>query len=172
MAIEKDPESSNDRPKKASRPRLRPKNILVPLDMSPESIKALKYAVPFAEQFGAKLRTLFVVELSPLVSITGMDYVGLTISEQEIVKRVMTRLAAIVDLHHTEKLAIEAEVRTGKPVDEIVRYAAETDTDLIVLSTHGHSGMKRMMLGSVTEKVVRHAPCPVLVLRDKERDFV
>jgi universal stress protein A len=172
MAHSKDPNAGESPVKKTSRPRLRPKNILVPLDMSPESIKALKYAVPFAEQFGAKLRTLFVVELSPLVSITGMDYVGLTVSEQEIVKRVMIRLADIVDLHHTEKLGIEAEVRTGKPVEEIVKYAIETDTDLVILSTHGHSGMKRMLLGSVTEKVVRHAPCPVLVLRDKEKDFV
>jgi hypothetical protein len=60
----------------------------------------------------------------------------------------------------------------GFPCDEIVRAAEETNTDLIIISTHGHGGWARMLIGSTAERVVRHAPCPVLVVREREHDFL
>jgi nucleotide-binding universal stress UspA family protein len=63
-------------------------------------------------------------------------------------------------------------LRTGQPHTEIVEAARELGADLIVLSTHGHTGLTHALLGSTAEKVVRHAPCPVLVVREKEHEFV
>lgn len=71
-----------------------------------------------------------------------------------------------------EGLAIHKEVREGTPFYEIVSFATETDVNLIVMGTHGHTGLAHVLLGSVTEKVVRKAPCPVLTVRHPEHEFV
>jgi len=63
-------------------------------------------------------------------------------------------------------------VLDGTPFVEIVRYAGEAAIDLIIMPTHGHTGLAHMIIGSTTERVIRKAPCPVLVLRDEEREFV
>jgi universal stress protein A len=62
-------------------------------------------------------------------------------------------------------------VRTGFPSQEITQIAKNISADIVVISTHGHTGLKHVFLGSVAERVVRHAPCPVLVVRERERDF-
>ena len=67
---------------------------------------------------------------------------------------------------------VKTLVRTGSPADEIVDAAKEMGVDLIILSTHGRTGLKHLLLGSMTENVVRRAPCPVLVVREREREFV
>ena len=63
-------------------------------------------------------------------------------------------------------------VRDGAPFDEICKAAKEIESDLIVIATHGYTGLKHVFLGSTAERVVRHAPCPVLIVRERERDFV
>jgi nucleotide-binding universal stress UspA family protein len=63
-------------------------------------------------------------------------------------------------------------VRVGRPVQEIVATAREKDIDLIIISTHGHTGLKHILMGSVTVIVVRYAPCPVLTVREHEHDFI
>jgi nucleotide-binding universal stress UspA family protein len=70
-----------------------------------------------------------------------------------------------------ELIPVQAEVRTGKPYNEIVLAAKKLGADLIVIATHGYSGLKRALLGSTAERVVRYAPCPVLVVREKEKEF-
>jgi len=69
-------------------------------------------------------------------------------------------------------LRCESLVRVGRVVSEIVDVARQTETDLIILSTHGHTGFKHVLLGSVAENVVRHAPCPVLIVRQQEHEFI
>ena len=71
-----------------------------------------------------------------------------------------------------ERFSVHPEVREGTPFAEIVRCARDKDIDLIVMGTHGHTGLAHMLLGSVTEKVVRKAPCPVLTVRHPEHEFV
>jgi nucleotide-binding universal stress UspA family protein len=71
-----------------------------------------------------------------------------------------------------QNLCVQQEVRVGTPFYEIVRYAREMKIDLIVMGTHGHTGLVHVLLGSVTEKVVRKAPCPVLTVRHPEHEFV
>jgi nucleotide-binding universal stress UspA family protein len=67
---------------------------------------------------------------------------------------------------------VEAQVRQGQPVQEIVRHAQEAGVDLIILSTHGRTGLRHVLMGSVAENVVRYAPCPVLVVREFEHGFL
>jgi nucleotide-binding universal stress UspA family protein len=66
----------------------------------------------------------------------------------------------------------QVQVRDGVPWEEVVTAARESNTDLIILSTHGRTGLSHALLGSVAERVMRHAPCPVLVVRERERDFI
>jgi universal stress protein A len=71
-----------------------------------------------------------------------------------------------------ERVPATALVRLGLPADEIVQTAQEQGVDLIIISTHGHAGLKHVLLGSTAEQVVRRAPCPTLTVREQERDFV
>ncbi len=148
------------------------KKILVPVDFSDQSRKPLRYAVPFAGQFGAQIILVHVVE--PFAWPIDMAEIPLQVQEsQEAVQasaadkleqlRAQTILAPVPS---------EALVRVGAPWREITRVAAEREVDLIILSTHGHTGLKHVFLGSVAERVMRHAPCPVMVVREREHDFV
>jgi universal stress protein A len=138
--------------------------ILVPVDFSDCSKKALRYAIPFAREFGAELALIHVVE--PYPSIPEMGPVE--------VETLRDGRSALEDLRRTigEATPVKALLRTGAPSTEIVECARELGTDLIIISTHGHKGLTRMFLGSTAEKVVRYAPCPVLIVRESEREFV
>ena len=160
--------ASTDRRSDAMSPSVKVSSILVPVDFSNPSTKALRYAVALANQFGAKITPLFVVELSELV---GMFQLLLDDDEiQATCKAKLLKFArkASVPAHLIEN----ALVRKGRPYREIVDAARTLKSDMIVISTHGYSAMTRVLLGSVTERVVREAPCPVLVVRDKEHEFI
>jgi nucleotide-binding universal stress UspA family protein len=154
---------------KVSPPLLKVKKILIPVDFSDCSKKALQYAVPFAKQFDASLVLLSVVEpCVPVPEITRVDWeliesVRRTGGEAELAKLKQT-------LNNDVK--VETVLRVGRPYVEIVRAAKELSVDLILLSTHGHTGLAHMFLGSTAECVVRHAGCPVLVVREREHEFV
>jgi nucleotide-binding universal stress UspA family protein len=82
-------------------------------------------------------------------------------------------LRGLTDLYHAaDSLTVQANVRVGLPSDDIVEAARELDSDLIVIATHGYTGWKHLCLGSTAERVVRCAPCPVLVVREKEHEFI
>lgn len=81
-------------------------------------------------------------------------------------------LARLVAEHGLERFRVQTAVRPGVPHQEITDYAKEANIDLIVLGTHGHTGLVHMLMGSVAEKVVRLAPCPVLTVRHSEHEFV
>lgn len=146
------------------------KSILVPIDFSADSKKALQYAVPFASQFGAKLIVLYVVE-----SAAGLDvtYLPVTLDADKLTKSAKGRLDLLVRQARIDPGLIEKTlVRTGSPFHEICSAASGLKADLIVLATRGYSGLKHVLLGSTAERVVRHAPCPVLVVREREHEFV
>jgi universal stress protein A len=142
--------------------------ILVPVDFSKASAKALDYAAALAKQFGAKIIPLYVVELPEVV---GMFQLLLEDDEMKDVCRAklskFARKAAIPG-----NLLDSPLVRKGRAHHEIVEAARTLKVDLIVISTHGYTGLNRALLGSVTERVVREAPCPVLVVREREHDFI
>ncbi|EEF62468.1 universal stress protein [Pedosphaera parvula] len=144
--------------------------ILVPVDFSGFSSKAVRYAVRFAEQFGATLYLLYVLERSSF--ITGTDGVVITLPEGQMMNTTKTKLAAFAAEEIKEPVPVHTEVRIGRPYEEVINLAREMQVDLIIIATHGYTGLKHVFLGSTAELVVRHAPCPVLVVREKEHEFI
>ena len=148
------------------------KSILVPVDFSPSSQKALHYALSFAGQFGAALTLLNVVE--PAIYPTELGYIPVEIDALHTAMNASAteRLARLAREQVPADVQASTLVRVGRPFHEITTAAKELDVDLIVISTHGYTGLKHVVLGSTAERVVRHAPCPVLTVREREHDFV
>lgn len=144
------------------------KEILVPIDFSDCSKYALRYALAFAEQFEARITLVAVVQdVRTSFELGNPEYIEQLGNRKVIYKRELQKLATKA-LGKTSRAIL---VRTGRPFEEIVKAASELDSDLIVISTQSQPGSRRAELGSTTERVVRHAPCPVLVVREKERGF-
>ncbi len=152
-------------------PRLLKLNrILVPIDFSWPSRKALQYALPFARQFGAKITLLFVLE--PPVYSGDIGYVPMEVDDAGSLKAAGEKLKDFAQQALDADLLDQTLVRSGRPFQEIADAARELDTDLIIIATHGYTGLKHVFLGSTVERVVRHAPCPVLTVREQEHEFV
>lgn len=146
--------------------------ILVPVDFSSTSRKALQYAVPFATAFDAKVTVLHVIQ--PYTAAPELGYMPpeLVASQRDLANSVREELGRLCQREFGTGARFQVQVCEGVPWQEITTAACESDADLIILATHGRTGLKHVLLGSVTERVVRHAPCPVLVVRARERDFI
>lgn len=143
--------------------------ILVPLDFSKESEKALRYAVTFAEQFGARLILVNVVEPLPFADLGAMP---LVMENEAVMRGCRSKLESLVTARRIPaKLVEKVLVRQGQAHREIADAARTLKADLIIIATHGYTGVQHALLGSTAERVVRHAPCPVLVVRDHEKEF-
>lgn len=155
----------------AARKNLAIKRVLVPIDFSNCSLKALTYAVAFARQFKAAITVIYVIQPYYVAGdyAGGLDYATL---EQEIEENSSRRLKELAEKIIGDNAKYNVLIERGRPVDEIARAADELNVDLIIISTHGHTGLKHVVLGSTAENVVRHAPCPVLTVRVKEHEFV
>jgi nucleotide-binding universal stress UspA family protein len=146
------------------------KKILVPVDHSDCSRVAMEYAMLLAEPFGAKIDVLHVAETPPYVGedrtvvnpATGEPQLLSELLMQQAVKAETEFLAPFV---RDARIPIERSLLTGRPSNVIVEEAAKRGADLIVMGTHGLSGFQRLIIGSVTERVLRSAPCPVVVVR-------
>jgi universal stress protein A len=147
------------------------RQILVPIDFSACSRKALEYAVPLARQFGARLVLLHVM---PVNYFVGSEFgpVDLPIPEAEWRAASEKELQSFADRTIGSQALYETQIRQGQPMVEITACADEINADLILVSTHGRTGLRHVLVGSVTENVVRYAPCPVLVVREHEHEFV
>jgi nucleotide-binding universal stress UspA family protein len=145
--------------------------ILVPIDFSDCSKKALQYAVAFADQFQANLVLVHVVPVNYFIG-TEIGAIDFPLMCADLKKGAETHLAALAKNEVVSKAAVKTLVREGQPVQEIVAAAKSSGADLIILSTHGRTGLNHVFMGSVAENVVRHAPCPVLIVRENEREFV
>jgi universal stress protein A len=149
---------------------LRLKKILVPIDFSPPSKNAFKYAVRFAEEFGGEMTLLYVLEPQ---SVTGYMAIpeATGFVESDIVAAGKHLRSLIASVRNEKIERPHWKVRAGLPSHEIVEVAKELEADLIVIATHGYTGWKHFCIGSTAERVVRAAPCPVLVVREKEHEF-
>ena len=148
------------------------KEILVPLDFSSCSEKALQYAIPFARQFNSRLTLLHVL---PVYYSMGWecDATGYEpLIEGDLRKQTETRLNALASEPLSARIPAAIEIRYGAPAIEIVNFAKENDADLILMSTHGRTGRVHAFIGSVASDVTRLAPCPVLVVREHEHEFI
>jgi len=142
--------------------------ILLPTDFSECSQRARSYACELAKRFSAEIHLLHVV--AP-ISVPG--YMGPVPQEwlhpDEDARRELEEWND-PDFEHAK--SVVRSVATGTPFVEIVRYARDQNADLIVMGTHGRSGLSHALLGSVAEKVVRKAPCPVLTVRPEGQQFI
>jgi len=147
------------------------KNILVPIDFSDYSKNALKYAVEFAKTFTAKLYLIYVVEPMIYPADFSMGQIAIPSTDIDIQSRAEEEFKKLTN-EIDKSLQVETIIKTGKPFVEINETALEKDIDLIIIATHGHTGVEHLLFGSTAEKVVRKAPCPVLTLREPIKGFV
>lgn len=147
------------------------RHLLVPVDFSACSKQALRYALPLARQFSARLTLLFVM---PANYFVGSEFgpVDLPLPESEWREGCQRELDAWAEREVGTTAPVRTIVRQGQPAHEIAACAREEGVSLIVLSTHGRTGLRHVLVGSVAENVVRYAPCPVLVVRGKEPECV
>lgn len=145
------------------------RRILIPIDFSEHSKNALRYAASFAKHFGAELVLVYVVEPAIYPADFAFGQVGMPDLEIELKERGQIELDKMLQSFRGAGMKGKAIVRIGKPFLEIITVAEEERIDLILIATHGHTGMEHILFGSTAEKVVRKAKCPVLVVRSQER---
>jgi nucleotide-binding universal stress UspA family protein len=150
------------------------KKILYPTDFSEYSLAALPYAVSIAKQNDAELYCLHVVDMPQEEYLTSEYMVPLNVPhvpEDKVLRTARARMERFVTENLSEIVKVESRVLVGIPFVEIIRYARDQSIDLIVIGTHGHSALAAMLLGTVAEKVVRKAPCPVLTVKHPNHKF-
>ncbi len=140
--------------------------ILLPTDGGPASQAALDHAVDHAKRYDARLHTLYVVDTTAYASLdAGAQSVINALHEQG-----ETALHAVAERAEAADVSVVSEIISGSPHKQLLSYAETNDIDLIVMGTHGRTGLDRYLLGSVTERIVRTADVPVLTVRVPEDD--
>ena len=139
------------------------RKILCPLDFSTRSLEALDYAADIARQYDGQIILLHVVE-NPWVDLYGPTWQGFFAELEHALEWAKTKLVDAAQTHAAD-LACETIAKRGNPYEEIIDLAKARQVDVIIMATHGRTGLQRLSLGSVTEKVLRTAPCPVLTVR-------
>lgn len=148
-------------------------NILVATDFGDAAAVALAYGRELARTFGGRLHVLHVLETPMMMAGPEGLSVDLARLEAELLSSARRTLGEIVTAEDRAQLRAETALRSGKSAAyEIVDYAKETAADIIVIGTHGRGFMGHLLMGSVAEKVVRMAPCPVLTVHHPEREFI
>jgi nucleotide-binding universal stress UspA family protein len=142
------------------------RSILAPTDFSAHSEQAVRFACGLAERLGAELHLLHVLsEILPagpdplLMPVMPPEYY------EENEERASETLGRLLQPAWGTPRSVVTAVRWGSPVEAIVAYAVDVKVDLIVIATHGRTGLSHVLLGSVAERIVREAPCPVLTIR-------
>lgn len=153
--------------------RIKPTKILWPTDFS-DVLESGRYAAAFAEQFDAQLHVLNIVQPMPQPELAvyfpqGVDLSG---TEKELVDSARSKLRRVVEPLGLTADRIVCHAEVGSVWNRICDYAAEQDIDLIILSTHGLTGLRHVLIGSIAERVVQHAPCPVLTVKSAGHGFV
>lgn len=146
------------------------RNILCPTDFSDPSREAVELGCEFATRFGATVHLVHSVEIPPP---PGVPHIGATVApydtteyERALHRSAEDNMAALAEAF-AGKVEIVRHLVEGKPADMIIETADRVDADMIVIATHGLSGWRKLLFGSVTEKVVRRSPCPVLTVNER-----
>ena len=143
--------------------------ILVPTDGSDTAEVAIEHALDLAEKYGAEVHTLYVIDTDSMSLTLGAEQLdrieqGNYHEMEEVRRRVEAATSVVTDRARERGLDVVEHVSAGKPHSMIADYAADHDVDLVVMGSHGRSGVKRALLGSVTERTLRSTPVPVLVV--------
>jgi nucleotide-binding universal stress UspA family protein len=150
------------------------KKILFPTDFSEPSKEALKYALSFAQEYKTKLYTVHVIDEQLFSEGLNLPRViSIDVLEKEMYREAQRLMEDFfTDVVGLEGLEHEKVILKGKPFVEIIKYTRAEAIDLIVIGTHGKSGIEHIIFGSTAEKVVRKAPCPVLSVKTAQREFI
>jgi len=143
------------------------KKILVPTDFSALSFAGIEYARSLGEQYGAEIHLVYVIESFSGRQTPYVDEFSETVLRDKDTEA-LRRLEEASRKFFSETKRVIHVILRGDPVEEIVRYARFRDCDLIVMATHGRTGVAHIMVGSVAEKIVRHSPVPVLTVKPEE----
>lgn len=148
------------------------RSILLPTDFSECGNFALAYATSLARTFGASIVCVHVIEpIVPTVGYSGMtEPLPIADIAEQLEDSAERELPKLAECEECAGLEIEELLTHGEAASEIVRVAKEREVDLIVISSHGRTGLGRMLFGSTAEAVVRHAPCPVLVVKPPQEE--
>lgn len=150
---------------KEPKPVMKVNNILVPVDFSNYSKSALAYSSKIAQSYKAHLQVLHIIEetMHPAFSVIGKSSIfDLVPGIRDDSRKRVDKMLEDVD---SAKVKSNVYIQAGRPASDIIKFAKENSTDLIVIATHGLTGLEHMLLGSVTEKVVRMAHCPVFTVK-------
>lgn len=143
------------------------KGIMCTTDFSDSSVHALSYGLALAREFRAKLYLSHVIDLTP-AGMYGEAFLAFEEQQSRIQKHALEDLEGLMG---EQSVDWEPLVATGPAADEITRMAEQKGVDLVVSATHGRSGLKRFFIGSVTERLMRTLPCPLLIVRGRKEDF-
>jgi len=153
-------------------PDIRISNILHPTDFSDLSVHALHYAAHLAGRLQARLHCLHVVDDSYQYWLAA-DIAAMPIGPpiEEVMTSSKDQLAAFIERHLGPGIDCDKVIRRGRAFLEIINYAKEASVDMIVMGTHGRTALSQMLMGSVADKVVRKAPCPVVTVHSPGHQF-
>jgi nucleotide-binding universal stress UspA family protein len=151
-------------PNRKGAPRLRIKNILVPVDCSECSLAGLRYAIQFATKVRARLIVLHVVDLGPQLMTEACGVYHLSPYKEAAGRASEPQMRAFLRRVNFRSVPFETSAIAGFCPEGIYRAAEKEKADLIIMSTHGRTGLMHVLIGSVAERLVQHAPCAVLVV--------
>jgi universal stress protein A len=145
--------------------------ILVPIDFSEHSKRTIEYAVRFAARYNAHIRILYVFQI-PDYAVTKYEHRHQGCEElinqvDRAEEEAQENLNALENQLLSKGVNAKAYLRVGYPFEEIVLMASDPEIDLVIIGSHGRTGIKRLLVGSTAERVVEHAPCPVLVVKER-----
>jgi nucleotide-binding universal stress UspA family protein len=146
------------------RPSLKIEKVVVPVDFSACSREGLQYAIGFANEFGAKIVLLHATYLGYVYANEGTAIYDVRALQEAARKNAERQMRELVRKVKFGRVKFETVLTNGSPVLDICAFARDHNVDLIITSTHGETGWKHMLVGSIAEHVVRYAPCPVLVV--------
>jgi nucleotide-binding universal stress UspA family protein len=139
------------------------KKIMIPTDGSEHSVRAAEYGISIAKTVGAQVLTFFVVDdfvLDQMAKITEREA-----AERELKADGKGYVNYVVDMATKEGVSSSALIAEGRPFEQIVHFAKDLNVDLIVMGTYGRKGAEKVIIGSVAERVIEYASCPVLVIK-------
>ena len=140
------------------------RKILVPIDFSENSPKILRDAAEIAERFGAELTVVFVVQSFEDYSGFFVPHIPITQFEEEMVQSATTKMESFLSENLKSKIPVNSKILQGDVAEELVKFATENGIGMIIMGTHGYKGLEKALFGSVAERVVKTAPCPVLTI--------
>ncbi|SEO68847.1 Nucleotide-binding universal stress protein, UspA family [Halorientalis persicus] len=143
-------------------------DVLIPTDGSDLASVAVEHGIAIAEQFDARVHAVSIVDVGDLAM--RVEYTPPTEALERVRDQRTEATEAIADRAREAGLEVRTAVREGFPAEDLIEYADEEGIDLLAMGTHGRTGLNRFLLGSTTERIIRHADAPVLAVNARERD--